>query len=29
MVKGRMVYRAPLARFQAEREAVKAKYLTV
>jgi len=29
MVKGRMVYRAPLARFQAEREAVKAQYLTV
>jgi branched-chain amino acid transport system ATP-binding protein len=29
MVKGRMVYRAPLARFQAERETVKAQYLTV
>jgi len=29
MVKGRMVYDAPLARFQAEREEVKAKYLTL
>jgi branched-chain amino acid transport system ATP-binding protein len=29
MVKGRMVYHAPLARFQAEREEVKAKYLTL
>ena len=29
MVKGRMVYDAPLARFQAEREEVKAKYLTM
>ena len=29
MVKGRMVYRAPLARFQAERDTVKAQYLTV
>jgi branched-chain amino acid transport system ATP-binding protein len=29
MVKGRMVYRAPLDRFRAEREAVKARYLTL
>jgi branched-chain amino acid transport system ATP-binding protein len=29
MVKGRMVYDAPLARFRAEREEVKAKYLTL
>jgi branched-chain amino acid transport system ATP-binding protein len=29
MVKGRMVYEAPLARFRAEREEVKAKYLTL
>ena len=29
MVKGQMVYDAPLARFQAEREEVKARYLTL
>jgi len=29
MVKGQMVYHAPLARFRAEREEVKAKYLTL
>jgi branched-chain amino acid transport system ATP-binding protein len=29
MVKGRMVYHAPLGRFRAEREDVKAKYLTL
>ena len=29
MVKGRMVYDAPLARFRAEREEIKAKYLTL
>jgi branched-chain amino acid transport system ATP-binding protein len=29
MVKGRMVYRAPLDQFRAEREAVKARYLTL
>jgi branched-chain amino acid transport system ATP-binding protein len=29
MVKGRMVYRAPLDRFRAEREAVKTRYLTL
>ena len=29
MVKGQMVYHAPLARFQAEREEVKARYLTL
>jgi branched-chain amino acid transport system ATP-binding protein len=29
MVKGRMVYHAPLARFRAEREEVKEKYLTL
>jgi branched-chain amino acid transport system ATP-binding protein len=29
MVKGRMVYHAPLERFRAEREEVKAKYLTL
>jgi branched-chain amino acid transport system ATP-binding protein len=29
MVKGQMVYHAPLARFQAEREEVKEKYLTL
>jgi branched-chain amino acid transport system ATP-binding protein len=29
MVKGKMVYDAPLARFRAEREEVKAKYLTL
>jgi branched-chain amino acid transport system ATP-binding protein len=29
MVKGRMVYHAPLDRFRAEREAVKARYLTL
>jgi branched-chain amino acid transport system ATP-binding protein len=29
MVKGKMVYDAPLERFRAEREAVKAKYLTL
>ncbi len=29
MVKGRMVYHAPLERFRAEREDVKAKYLTL
>jgi branched-chain amino acid transport system ATP-binding protein len=29
MVKGKMVYDAPLARFRAEREDVKAKYLTL
>ena len=29
MVKGRMVYHAPLAQFRAEREDVKAKYLTL
>jgi branched-chain amino acid transport system ATP-binding protein len=29
MVKGRMVYHAPLARFRAEREEVKSKYLTL
>ena len=29
MVKGRMVYHAPLERFRAEREAVKASYLTL
>jgi branched-chain amino acid transport system ATP-binding protein len=29
MVKGRMIYCAPLAQFQAERDAIKAKYLTV
>jgi ABC-type branched-subunit amino acid transport system ATPase component len=29
MVKGQMVYHAPLERFRAEREEVKAKYLTL
>jgi NAD(P)-dependent dehydrogenase (short-subunit alcohol dehydrogenase family) len=29
MVKGRMVYHAPLERFRAEREEVKARYLTL
>jgi branched-chain amino acid transport system ATP-binding protein len=29
MVKGRLVYHAPIARFRAERDAVKAQYLTV
>jgi branched-chain amino acid transport system ATP-binding protein len=29
MVKGRMVYRAPLDQFRAEREAVKTRYLTL
>ena len=29
MVKGRMVYQAPVAQFRGEREAVKAKYLTL
>ena len=29
MVKGRMVYDAPLGRFRAEREEVKTKYLTL
>jgi hypothetical protein len=29
MIKGRMVYHAPLERFRAEREDVKAKYLTL
>ena len=29
MVKGKMVYDAPIERFRAEREDVKAKYLTL
>ena len=29
MVKGRMMYRAPIAQFQLEREAVKSKYLAL
>jgi ABC-type branched-subunit amino acid transport system ATPase component len=29
MVKGRMVYRAPLDRFRVEREEVKARFLTL
>jgi hypothetical protein len=29
MVKGQMVYHAPLARYRAEREEVKARYLTL